>query len=352
MVFWRGRNAVASVVVVAALMGAGVACTPSGGGGGGPSNVVSVNPCVPDPATSCDSLQPNVATNPVVPALGKLVLLFHGAGAQPAAYSKLASTLAGAGFHVLNIRYSGATGTNAACPQSGAGSDPDCHRRFRSELVFGENVEDPTGTSYNHSLISVSKANSVMNRALKLLDYLIATYPTRGWEQFRAPSGGGCLFNVTYGACNIDWSKTVVMGHSLGSGVALYLSKFFGVNRVGMISGPFDQYNDGVSITVAPWITEGSFTTPTANMFGLQHQWEPNVAGTLASWDALGLPGSGMTSVDGGSPPYGGAQKLSTNLSPVCPFDSAQRHNSTAQDLCTPGSPPQLTPAWLYLAGA
>jgi pimeloyl-ACP methyl ester carboxylesterase len=351
MVFVRGRSAVAVAFVV--LVGFVAACTPpSGGGGGGPTNIVYVNPCVPDPATTCDSTQTHIATNPVVPELGKLVLFFHGAGAQPQGYSKLGWQLAQAGFHVLNVRFSGATGTNAACPQSGAASDPDCHRPFRSELVFGENVNDPTGTPYNHPLISVSKANSVMNRVLKLLDYLVATYPTRGWEQFRALSGGGCLFNATYGACNIDWSKTVVMGHSLGSGVALYLSKFFDVDRVGMISGPFDQYNDGFTITVAPWIAEGSFSTPASDMFGLQHQWEPNVAGTLAAWDALGLAGSGMTSVDGGSPPYGGSHKLSTNLTPVCPLDSAQRHNSTAQDNCTPGSPPQLTPAWRFLAGA
>ena len=62
-----------------------------------------------------------------------------------------------------------------------------------------------------------------------------------------------------------------------------------------------------------------------------------------AAWRAL---------LDGASAPYGGAHQLSTAITPACPFDSVQKHNSTAQDLCTPGSPPVLGPAWKFLAGS
>ncbi len=318
---------------------------------GPPASSYTINPCTTDAGISCDPVFGHVAALPQVAARGELVVFFHGAGAQPQAYQKLTTTLVGRGFHVINLRYIGVSGTAVACPQSAALSDPDCHRRFRAETVFGENVADPNGNAYDVSSVSINLKNSVMNRLLQVVNYLSTSYPTQGWNNFQQRSGGACSsVNLTYGTCDLDWSKIIVMGHSLGSGVALYLSKIFDVRRVGMISGPFDGYNDGTAVTVAPWISEGGFATASSAMLGLQHATEPNAVATQAAWDLLGLTGP-VTSVDTSPPNYGGSHELTTSLTPACLTDPAQRHNSTAQDLCTPGSPPQLSPAWIVLAG-
>ena len=63
---------------------------------------------------------------------------------------------------------------------------------FRSETTFGGGVTDPDGGSYDHALVSISQANSVMNRLLKLVDYLNVIAPTAGWGDFQQRTGPAC----------------------------------------------------------------------------------------------------------------------------------------------------------------
>lgn len=313
------------------------------------SSVYYVNPSTTEAGIASDSVFTHVAGYPTTTPRGELAVVLHGSGASPLAYLKLTGALQAKGFHVANLRYLGGVGTGSACPNSNALADPDCHRAFRAETVFGENVDDGTGHSYDSPAVSIDNKNSVMNRLLELVDYMKTTYPAQGWGQFAPLSGGSCVMNTTYDACELDWSKVVVVGHSLGGGVGLYMSKVLDLHRVGLVSAPFDEYVDGSTITVAPWISEGGFATSTNDIFGLQHTGESNYAATAAAWTALGLGGP-TQSVDGGVPPYGGSHQLTTSLTPGCLSDSSPKHNSTAQDGCTPGSPPTLTTAWGFLA--
>ncbi len=312
-----------------------------------------INPCATQSGIACDSVTGHMASGPTgSAALNKLAIVFNGFGAQPLAYTKLQSTLTAAGFHVIGLRYASATGTGSACPQSNAVSDPECHRKFRSEVTFGGSVTDPSGAAFDSPAVSVDLKNSVVNRLYQLVQVLISSYPTEGWEQFQQRTGATCdNVNTIYGACELDWSKVVVVGHSLGAGEALYLSKFKNVDRVAMLSGPFDEYNDGTTITVAPWIAEGGFATAPSRMFGLTHLGENNYAAQSAAWTTLGMSPA-QFSVDAQLPPYSGAQQLTTNQIPACLTDATPKHNSTGQDLCVPGSPPTLSPAWKFLAGA
>ena len=345
---FTGRVVLAVVVGALALSGCP---TPSGGGGGGGAGF-QVDPCVTGTGIACDPVFPHQVGLPSGPSNGRLVVFFHGSGASPQAYSALRATLQAAGSTVLELRYLGATGTSSACPWSVVSTDPDCHRKFRGESVFGEGVADPSGQAYDSPAVSISGANSVANRLLRVVDWVATNSPSLGWSAFQQRDGSGvCTSYSSYGPCDLDWSKVVLMGHSLGAGIALYLAKFHHVARVGMISGPFDEFYDGGVTTVAPWITEGGFATPSGEMYGLQHVGENNVPFTAAAWSAVGMAGPAV-SVDGASAPYGGAHQLSTAITPACPFDSVQKHNSTAQDLCTPGSPPVLGPAWKFLAGS
>jgi hypothetical protein len=341
----------AAIVVIAAVIPVSVlaSCAPPARA---PANSTTVNPCTTDAAIACDPTYGHIIAHPVGTPKNKLVVFMHGAGSQPYSYQKVQSILNGNGFHVVNLRIPG-TSTAGACPYEVV---PDCHRVFRGETTFGENVADPASNGYDHPAITVDNGNSVMNRLLALLDYLNATYPTAGWAQYQVRDGSGACTstNTTYDACNPVWSKIVLMGHSLGAGEALYLSKFYSVDRVGMLAGPYDEYVDyeaaPPAVTVAPWITEGGFATPASKMYGLVHQEEGNYIGVQTAWDALGMAGPPFLS-DYQTPPYSGSHQLTTDLTPLC-TGSTQKHLAVAVDLCTPGDIPFLYQPWLWLAGA
>ncbi len=345
------RLALGAVVSLVAILASSCQQPVTGGGSGTPSGSISIDPCATSSALSCDPFQVNLAYLPQGTPRHQLAIVLNGAGAQPLAYTKLSSSLQAAGFAVAAVRYSSSAGTPAACPDANAAADPDCHRAYRSEITFGANVADPTGHAYDSSSVAVSQASSLVNRTLRLVDYLASHYPSDGWSDYQARSGGVCTsVDPVYGVCDLDWSKVVLVGHSLGAGEALYLSKFHPVARVAMLSGPFDENTVSGTITVAPWITEGGFATPSSSMFGLTNTIEPNFAATSAAWNALGLVGP-QVSVDGALAPYGGSQQLTTSLTPACTTPGSS-HNSTGQDLCVNGAPPKLTMAWQFMAGA
>ena len=344
----RRMRSLAGMLVAGALLAGALSCAPQPNSTNG---LRTIDPCATDATIACDPSVGHLVAVPADPPRNQLVVFFNGTAAAPVSYKQLIGQVRDAGYHVIALRYRSLIGTKEACPDANVTIDPDCHRVARSELTFGENVADPNGVAHDSAVLSVPLADSVENRLLHLIAYLDATYPTEGWGQYLNQTDGICNATVdTYTACDLDWSKTVLMGHSLGSGIALFLSKFHPVSRVAMISGPYDEFVNGSSITVAPRITEGGFATSASNMFGLTHVSEPNVKGQSAAWNALGMVGP-KVAVASSSSPYGFAQELTTNVIPACTIDSNGVHNSTAQDACTPGSPPDLSGAWRYLAG-
>jgi hypothetical protein len=320
-----------------------------------PTGAHLVDPCTTQAAILCSDnvLYDHIAAppSPTVTPRHKLAIILNGTGSQPVAHNKLNNVLVADGFHVIALRYMSAFGSAGSCPVAFAGIDPDCHRRMRGEVTFGAGVPDPQGNAYDLvGSVDVNLANSTENRILQLVRYMVATFPAEGWEQYQRSTGGVCSsMNATYGACNVDWSKIVLVGHSLGAGQALYLSKFHLVNRLVMLSGPFDEYLTP-ALTLAPWITGGGFATPAASMYGFTHLLEPNYPNQSAAWTALGVLGPQVT-VDGNVVPYAFSHQLTTNAMAGCTFEDAY-HNSTAQDLCTPGPtyPPDFATAWKYLA--
>lgn len=345
------RSRVLGVAAVIALaLGAGACAPPPSGSSSGPPGQWAVNPKTTDPLIANDPTFTNLAFAPTGPALGRLAVILHGTGSSPQAYTELAASLRSAGFHVIVLRYSAAIGTQQACPDANAATDPDCFRVFRSETVFGAGVTDPLGQAYDHPLANVSRANSVMNRLLKLVEYLRTIAPAAGWGQFQQSTGGTCdVVNAEYGACDLNWSNVVPVGHSQGAGVALYLSKFLPLNKVVMLSGSYDAYDLGSNnYTVAPWITEGGFATATADVGMLSHTSDYGLGRIRAVANAVGVTGTEVQTSVG--PPFSGSKRLITSVPSTCPWDSAPGHNSTAVDLCVPDL--AYNNAWNYLAGA
>jgi hypothetical protein len=306
-----------------------------------------IDPCTADPQTSCElANQRHEVYAPTPPARGELVVHFHGTFGRPSNHRKISEFLASQGFHVMTVKYDADTTAASACPNAVELTDPNCFRRFRGESVFGQNVADPDGQAYNHSAIFVSKANSVMNRVLKLSSYLSNNYASDGWGQFqvRDASGDCTSLNPTYNTCDLRWNLAGIGGHSQGSGVALYLSKFYGLRQVSMMSGPQDTW----SSSAANWIGEGGFATSANLMWGFGHTDDSEFAGQTLAWDVLGIPG---TPTDQGiGSPWGGSQRLTTSLEPACVSATAE-HGSTVTDSCTPGDPPTYQPVWLASYG-
>lgn len=329
-----------------------VSCAPPPGSGvAGPAVQWSVNPKATDPAIADDPSAPHVAYAPTTTARGRLVVFLHGTGSSPQAYTEVAKALQADGYHVIALRYRATVGTQAACPDSAASSDPDCHRAFRSEVVYGQGVADPDGGAYDHPAVTVSAANSVTNRLLKLVEYLRTLAPLSGWEQFQQRTGGDCdLEDPTYGACDLRWDHVAAMGHSQGAGVALYLAKHHPLDRVGMLSGTYEAFHlGGGSYQPAEWIAEGGLDVPAARIGALVHTADYGIGYFRAVQDTLGVAGP-ETSVTSSSPPYGGSGRLVTSASSTCPWESVPSHLSTAVDACTPNG--LYDAAWRHLAGS
>lgn len=300
-----------------------------------------------DPAIRSDPTNPSFSIRAGGEPRGELVVLFNGTGAGPAALTKLGKNLSAAGFHVIGLRYDSATGTRSACPDSVAVTDPDCHRAFRSEVVFGAGVVDPRGEAHDHASLDVTAANSVMNRLIKQVDHLQQRNPLDGWGAFQVSEGGVCTQpHPVHGGCELEWDRIVVMGHSQGAGVALYLSQFFPVARVGMLSGPADVFSTPDGKVVAPWIADGVSATAPEDVATVSHVADPAIWDHRAAAEALDLPGPEVSTTLFARP-YLWSRQLTTALTPACPLLSGQAHNATATDLCAPTA---MRPVWEYLA--
>ncbi len=345
LTFSRG----AAALVLAAVAMLALACAPEPGPGGGSNGYVDIPPNSTDPLISGDPMYPNFAIPPAGTPRNRLVVLFNGTGAGPSALVGMGNTLASDGYHVIGLRYASGVATQWACPDSAVTTSPDCHREFRSEVVFGAGVGDSDGFSADHPSINVTPANSVVNRLIKLVGHLTATYPLADWGQFQAQVGGDCSVSPQYGGCEVDWTKVVALGHSQGAGVALYLGRQFPLARVGMLSGAYDAFAlGGGTYSVAPWVTEGGFATPISSIATFSHLSDYGLGIQRAVADALGLAGP-ERNVTTSSRPYGNTSRIVTTVTPMCLLDSNGAHNATATDGCSPSG--AHTSAWRYLAG-
>lgn len=342
----RTRRLLALAASAAALLGVACAPPPSGGGGGGGTPLQQWSPHLTDPALPADTDRPNTSKTPSTEPRGELAVVLNGTGADPLALTKLTRVLSASGFHVVGLRYNSAFGTNAACPNSVAESDPECHRAFRNEIVFGAGQAAPDGTVSDHPSVNVDATRSVHNRLLKLVDYLHQRYPLNGWGQFQQRDDGVCTeVHPVHAACELDWSKVVPVGHSQGAGVGLYLSKQFELPRVAMLSGTADVFRVDGERVVAPWIVEGDFATDRADIVSLVHTGDSDVGDHRAVADALDLPGIEISTTLLPRP-YFESRRLSTSLTPACLIGSALAHNSTATDPCVRS---ELYPVWEYM---
>jgi len=197
--------------------------------------VVHVNP--PDTDSAIEAVHgPHIALyDPQAPSNHKLLFFSVGTGAPAETGLPIDTAFAQMGYHVVTLDYENKLSAAAACAHT---ADPACLELYHKAIVQGLPGFDK---------LTVTPANSILNRLQKLVDYLAKTDPGGGWGEFLKDD-------------QLVWSHTVVVGHSQGAGHAAYIGKLHKVDRVLMLSGPQEYYLD--LDKPAPWQAQPGATPP------------------------------------------------------------------------------------------
>lgn len=254
-----------------------------------------------------------------------LVVFIPGTYRYPGDYKFVMEQVARLGYHVVGLSYKYDPPVNPLCRGTG---DVTCHYRARMETIDGVD---------RHPAVSVTPANSIMNRLNKLMAYLVANRPGQGWDQFYA---GG----------ELQWNKIILTGHSQGASLAGIMGKEFPAKRVVMFS-VMDFLDNGA---IPSWVDN---TTNHENYYALIHPKDEQIPFTRAQigWDKLGMIEYGaMCNIDCNNPPYRHTHILYTNYEPASTLVD-KHHNGTCLDIYISGETAyqaSLTKAIQYLFGA
>jgi len=215
---------------------------------------------------------------------GRLFLFLPGHGNRPSDYEELLRTAMAAGYHVIGLEYIN-TGDSLSTQ---CGTCSECYYAVFKEIMYGRNES---------SMIEVGRPNSIVNRLVMLLAWLVQRHPDDGW--------GDYLVNG-----RPQWNKIVAAGHSHGSSQAALIAKQKEVARVVMFAGVGNGKDKMFESPTPPvhWVTRAR-ATPSNRYYGFVHQEDGIIQRTLANWGALGLPGQ-PTLVNESTPPFGGSHRL------------------------------------------
>jgi pimeloyl-ACP methyl ester carboxylesterase len=256
-----------------------------------------------------------------------LFMFFPGSPQQPSEFKEVLETAARAGYHAIGVDYPNQEGElRTICSNR-----PNCYGQLRREVLEGRDVSPD---------VAVNSDNCILNRAVKLLQWLDVNHPNENWGQF-LNSG------------QIRWSKVTVAGHSQGGGHAAMIARLFEVRRVVMFSSVTDAVNGPSGFIPAPWLTQPR-VTPDNRYYGFGNT-EDNLFFPQIdiNWKTLSLPGS-KSDVDTSPPPYSGSHRLTTSNDLQHSGTPIHRHNLVVTDKDTPldsnGDPVYLA-VWRYLIG-
>jgi hypothetical protein len=190
-------------------------------------------------------------------------------------------------------------------------------------------------------LVSVTPANSILNRLVKLLAHLADWFPNDGWSDY-----------LQDGAPR--WSTIRLGGFSQGGGHAAMIARDNEVARVCMLEAPVDLIGPpGSERRLPPWIVPAD-TTPVDRYYGFHHarSSSPNAQAFPLAWATLELGHFGpAVDIDSAAPPYDGSHYLITNAEPIDDGGPNLTHRGVVADAVTPKTPsgqPLFSPVWQY----
>jgi dienelactone hydrolase len=272
-----------------------------------------------------ECLQDNlVCIDPAVAPKNRLFVYLPGTRAMPDRYTMLTQEAARGGLHAISLRYVNNFAVNfEVCPYM---NDVNCYENVRKEIIYAEDALES---------LEITRANSVVNRLVKLLLYLDEKHPGEGWRQYVSAEG------------EPEWSSIVISGHSQGAGHATMIARDNRVARLIVFA-----WADVAAGGLAPWIAP-PFATPPEDCYAFEHVKDRGVRVRRVMWNVLGMSAFGPeVNVDTAEPRYRHSHTLSTNCEPVKDKDYAGPHNSVAVDDFTPlanDGTSVMLPVWKYL---
>jgi dienelactone hydrolase len=325
---WACGVAVALLCACGGGGGGSTSATMGAGDSAAPSVARDVAPVATDVAIST-SLEPHYAINPTpsVPAKQRLLVFLPGTFGKPANYRLIVQEAAAHGLHSIGLNYPNNATIASLCNSS---TDANCNGNARLETL--------TGTD-SSTVVNVTRANSIENRLIKLLQYLQVQAPLEGWGDYLTTAG------------QLDWSRIRIAGHSQGGGHAAFIAKSYAVDRAIYFGSPADLL-PGTTQTV-PWLTAAG-ATAAQRQAGFTHERDELalLAVVTGIWRVLGLPGSPQT-VDAAPAGFNASRQLVTNAAPTAGNTALSPFHSTPiVDGVTPLAPdgrPVFAPVWKYL---
>lgn len=238
------------------------ACAPE------PGRVIHcIRPSVTDPAIRRFDSPSYVLYNDTAGPAANLFVFLSGTDGRPPGPLPFLRAAADAGYRVVSLTTDTVPAVAEYCPRK---PDPACSGDFRRMRIYGD------GTRLDPAIDNTS-AESIVNRLVKLLQYLDRQEPGHGW--------GAYLEN---GAPR--WSRIAFAGQSQGAGMAAYIAQGHEVARVILFSSPWD-FTIATDNTekLAPWLAAPS-KTPPQRWYAGYHEKE-DTAGLIArAYAALRVP--------------------------------------------------------------
>jgi hypothetical protein len=260
-------------------------------------------------------------------AKNKLFVFFPGTFATPASYTKILQAAASYGYHVIGLMYQNGSELYSGCSFN---ADNNCFSLCRLEIYDGA---DRT------AIVTVPVENSIKSRLFKLLQYLQTQYPAQNWQQF-------------LNGPDVQWSNSVLSGHSQGGGHAAFIGK---INLVGRVICFSSIDWNSLSNTSAAWVSQTGLT-PANRYFCIHNPLDEIFAytNTQQQWTQLGISGFGpIMNIDSATVPYSNTHTLITRALPSNTLITPN-HNGTAVNSYIPqnGSGEinnSILKAWEYL---
>ena len=267
----------------------------------------------------------HVFYEPKGPVRNQLLLFLPGTHSRPidAGLQAFVECAAEQGFHAVGLMYP--DGVSAQTRSND--KDEDAYLKFRLAIIEGR--ESPH--------MSVSRANSIENRLIKLLVYLQNTRPAGGWGQY---------LNARR---EILWEHIAVGGHSQGGGQAVIIAKFHKVARVLMFGSPKD-FSHHFHAPAKGF--DADTKTPHQRYFAFNHVKDDKAGCShdeqMAIFKSMKLLRLGSADVDGAKPPYNNAHLLFTH----CPVSDVNEAHASVFRITDADGNRHFKPVWTYMLTA
>jgi hypothetical protein len=224
---------------------------------------LSIAPSATDPRISAGTPDHAVMYDRRAKA-GNLLLFMTGTGGVPPGPVRFLNRAIQRGYRVISLSYIDSPAVGQTCIGATVQADPDCAQQFRQKRIYGDDTTQ---------LINDSPADAIVNRFVKLLQYLAINDPQGSWGQYLDGNSP-------------NWSRIAVAGQSQGGGMAEFIAQRQPVARVIAFSGGWDTAGHR---EVAAWYL-GKSKTPPGLWYATYNVAEPEAAFLARTYVALRVP--------------------------------------------------------------